>query len=166
MFVSFMKISACWLLHRLIKFNKICWERRPAKPQPSLRTSFCRRDLTNTQPHLNVSFLLRKVENVTTISKSQSLTSVSIRDCTLRVPNDTTALFLVRVIVKAIFIQKRGGKRKKKEGGGWVQGGRGAWVLRRVGPYTNNTRSTWMFFSFSSPAKGQTKQTTPLTMWS
>jgi len=52
MFVSFMKILACWLLHRLIKFNKICWEKRPAKPRPNLRTSFCRRDLKNTQPHL------------------------------------------------------------------------------------------------------------------
>jgi len=52
MFVSFMKISACWLLHRLIKFNKICWEKRPAKPRPNLRTSFCRRDLKNTQPYL------------------------------------------------------------------------------------------------------------------
>ena len=35
----------------------------------------------------NMSFLLRKVEDVMTISKSQSLTSVSIKDCTLRVPN-------------------------------------------------------------------------------
>jgi len=52
-FVLFMKISACWLLHRLIKFNKICWEKRPAKPRPNLRTSFCRRDLKNTKPHLN-----------------------------------------------------------------------------------------------------------------
>jgi len=52
MFVSFMKISACWLLHRLFKFNKICWENRPAKPRPNLWTSFCRRDLKNTQPHL------------------------------------------------------------------------------------------------------------------
>jgi len=41
---------------------------------------------------------------VTTISKSQSLTSVSIKDCTLRVPNETTTLFLLRVIIKAIFI--------------------------------------------------------------
>jgi len=41
----------------------------------------------------NMSFLLRKVEDVTTISKSQSLTSVSIKDCTLRVPNKTTTLF-------------------------------------------------------------------------
>ena len=41
-----------------------------------------------------VSFLFRKVEDVTTISKSQSLTSVSIKDCTLRVPNKTTTLFL------------------------------------------------------------------------
>ena len=53
MFVSFMKSSACWLLHRLIK---ICWEKRPAKPRPNQRTSFCRRDLKNTQPHLNNSF--------------------------------------------------------------------------------------------------------------
>jgi len=52
----------------------------------------------------NLSFLLRKVEDVTTISKSQSLTSVSIKDCTLRVPNETTTLFLLRVIIKAIFI--------------------------------------------------------------
>ena len=42
----------------------------------------------------NMSFLFRKVEDVTTISKSQSLTSVSIKDCTLRVPNKTTILFL------------------------------------------------------------------------
>jgi len=53
MFVSFMKISACWLLHCSIKFNKICWEKRPVKPRPNLRTSFCRRDLKNTQPHIN-----------------------------------------------------------------------------------------------------------------
>ena len=52
----------------------------------------------------NMSFLLRKGEDVTTISKSQSLTSVSIKDCTLRVPNETITLFLVRVIIKAIFI--------------------------------------------------------------
>jgi len=51
-----MKISACWLLHRLIKFNKICWEKRPAKPRPNLRTSFCRCDLKNAQPHLNLSW--------------------------------------------------------------------------------------------------------------
>ena len=40
-----------------------------------------------------MSFLLRKVEDVTTISKPQSLTLVRIKDCTLRVPNKTTALF-------------------------------------------------------------------------
>jgi len=40
-----------------------------------------------------MSFLFRKVEDVTTISKSQSLTSVSIKDCTWRVPNNTTTLF-------------------------------------------------------------------------
>jgi len=44
----------------------------------------------------NMSFLERKVEDVTTISKSQSLTSVSIKDCILRVPNETTTLFLLR----------------------------------------------------------------------
>jgi len=38
----------------------------------------------------NMSFLLRKVENVRTISKPQSLTSVRIKDCTLKVPNKTT----------------------------------------------------------------------------
>jgi len=43
----------------------------------------------------NMSFLFRKVEDVMTMSKSQSLTLVSIKDCTLRVPNKTTALFLV-----------------------------------------------------------------------
>ena len=55
----------------------------------------------------NVSFLLRKVEDVTTISKSQSLISVSIKDCTLRVPNESNTLFLLRVIIKASFIQRR-----------------------------------------------------------
>ena len=40
------------------------------------------------------SFLLRKVADVTTISKPQSLTSVRVKDCTLRVPNKTTRLFL------------------------------------------------------------------------
>ena len=41
-----------------------------------------------------MSFLFKKVEDVTTISKPQSLTSVRIKDCTLRVPNKTTTLFL------------------------------------------------------------------------
>jgi len=41
-----------------------------------------------------MSFLLRKVKDVKTISKPQSLTSVRIKDCTLRVPNKTTTLFL------------------------------------------------------------------------
>ena len=35
-----------------------------------------------------------------------------------------------------------GAKEKKEEGGEWVQGVGGAWVLRRVGPHTNNARST------------------------
>jgi len=52
----------------------------------------------------NMSFLLRKVADMTTISKSQSLTSVSIKEFTLRVPNETTTLFLLRIIIKAIFI--------------------------------------------------------------
>ena len=38
--------------------------------------------------------------------------------------------------------KKKEQKKKKKEGGRWVYGGRGAWVLRRVGPHTNNARST------------------------
>jgi hypothetical protein len=42
----------------------------------------------------NMSFLLRKVEDVTTISKPQSLTLVRINDCNLRVPYKTTTLFL------------------------------------------------------------------------
>jgi len=39
---------------------------------------------------------------------------------------------------------KVGGRAKERnqEGGGWVLGVRGAWVLRRVGPHTNNARST------------------------
>ena len=41
-----------------------------------------------------VSFPLRKVEGVTTISKFQSLTSARIIDYTLRVPNKTNALSL------------------------------------------------------------------------
>jgi len=43
---------------------------------------------------VNMSFLFGKVEDVTTISKSHTLTSVSIKDCTLRVPNKTNTLFL------------------------------------------------------------------------
>ena len=42
----------------------------------------------------DVSFLLRKVEGVTTISKLQSLTSVRIIDYTLRVPNKSNTLSL------------------------------------------------------------------------
>jgi len=60
MFVSSMKFSACWLLHRWIIFNKICWEKRPAKTRPNLRTSFCRCDLKNTQPHLKYIVVLEK----------------------------------------------------------------------------------------------------------
>jgi len=42
----------------------------------------------------NVSFLVGKVEDVTTISKPQLLSSVRITGCTLRVTNKTTTLFL------------------------------------------------------------------------
>ena len=47
-----------------------------------------------------MSFYFRKVEDVMTISKSQSLTLVSIKDCTLRVPNKTTTLFLYEQLLK------------------------------------------------------------------
>jgi len=49
---------------------------------------------TNCLFSFNMSFLLRKVEDVTTISKPHSPTLVRINDCTLRVPNKTTTLFL------------------------------------------------------------------------
>ena len=42
----------------------------------------------------NTSFLVRKVEDVTTISKLQSLTLVRIIDCILRALKKTTTLFL------------------------------------------------------------------------
>jgi len=41
----------------------------------------------------NMFFLLRKVVDVTTISRLQSLTSVKIVDCTLRVPEKTATIF-------------------------------------------------------------------------
>ena len=50
-----------------------------------------------------MSFLFRKVEDVTTIIKSQSLTSVSIKDCTLRVPNRNYYIISLLAIIKAIF---------------------------------------------------------------
>ena len=37
--------------------------------------------------------------------------------------------------------EKGGRKKKKKREGDGFKGGRGAWVLRRVGPHTNNARS-------------------------
>jgi len=52
---------------------------------------------TQTQAHTktkNTKKKEEKKEDVTTISKPQSLTSVRIKDCTLRVPNKTTTLFL------------------------------------------------------------------------
>jgi len=45
--------------------------------------------------------------------------------------------------------ERKGGKKKKentrekkREGDGFTGGGRGAWVLRRAGPRTNNAIST------------------------
>ena len=61
---------------------------------------------TNCLFLLNMSFLLRKVEEVTTISQSQSLTSARIKACTLRAPNKTTVLFFDGQFKKAIFIEQ------------------------------------------------------------
>ena len=44
----------------LDQIQKKCWEKRPAKPRQNLQTSFCRRDLKNTQPHLKVSQFLSR----------------------------------------------------------------------------------------------------------
>jgi len=68
-----------------------------------------------------MSFLLRKVEDVTTISKSQSLTLVSIKDCTLRVPNKYYYMISLWAITKAIFTsqgweEKRGMQGPLKRG--------------------------------------------------
>ena len=43
--------------------------------------------------NISVFQVLKKVEDVTTIIKPQSLTSVRIKDCTLRVPNKTITFF-------------------------------------------------------------------------
>ena len=48
----------------------------------------------NCHISLKWSILLQKVEDVMTISKLQSLTSLRLIDCTLRVPNKTSTLFL------------------------------------------------------------------------
>ena len=53
-------VETCWFLQK-VDFNEICWEKRPVKPRPNLRTSFCRRDLKNTQPHLKLWFLSGKI---------------------------------------------------------------------------------------------------------
>jgi len=44
--------------------------------------------------------------------------------------------------------KKKDEKKKGKKGGRWVYGGRGAWVLTRAGPHTNNARSTLTFSVF------------------
>jgi len=59
---------------------------------------------TNCFFSFNKSFLLRKVEDVATISKPQSLTSVRLTDCNLRVPNKTTEA-LHQSVVLFCFLQ-------------------------------------------------------------
>jgi len=49
---------------------------------------------THTHTHTKNTKKEGKKENVTTISKPQSLTSVRIKDCTLRGLKKTTTLFL------------------------------------------------------------------------
>ena len=49
---------------------------------------------THTHAHTKTKNKQTNKEDVTTISKPQSLTSVRIKDCTLRVPNKTITLFL------------------------------------------------------------------------
>ena len=58
------------------------------------------------------------------------------------------------------------GKRRKKERErGMGLGGRGAWVLRRAGPHSNNARLTCMVFSFDHLQKEkQRKQRHPLKL--
>jgi len=50
--------------------------------------------------------------------------------------------------------RKGGGRKRKKgkkeEGGRWVEGVRGAWVLRRVRPHTNNARWFQFFITCNS----------------
>jgi len=53
-----------------------------------------------------------------------------------------------------------GGGKKEREGNCF----RGASGLKRVGPHPNNARSARLFAIFSSTAKGQTTQTSPLAM--
>jgi len=52
-----------------------------------------------------MSFLFRKVEDVTTISKSQSLTSVSIKH--LESSKQNYYIISLRAIIKAIFTESR-----------------------------------------------------------
>jgi len=49
-------------------------------------------------------------------------------------------------------------EKNKKEGRGLVSGGRGAWALRRVGPHTNNARSTCMFSVFNHLQKDKQRK--------
>ena len=71
------------------------------------------RSWTNWLFPFNMSFLLRKIEDVTTISKPQSLTSVRIKDCTLRVK---TKLYIISfwAIIKAIFTSQEHTSSKQK----------------------------------------------------
>ena len=63
-------------------------------------------------------------------------------------------------------MREKGGEKKKERGRGMgSEGQRSVGTttrLRRAGPHTNNARSTFIYFCFSSSAKGQTTQTTPL----
>jgi len=56
-----------------------------------------------------------------------------------------TAIFFLNLLMYFGFVEQKG---KKERWGGRDQGGRGVWVLRRVGPHTNNARSTWIFSVF------------------
>ena len=62
-----------------------------------------------------------------TISKSQSLTSVSIKECTLRVPNETTTLFLLREKIKAICIHLYLHAKKCSRRNGMLRARGGVW---------------------------------------
>ena len=100
--------NICW--NACILSAKKCTCTRACAPMQHCRSFFAMKAIANLSWVLllsfNMSFLFRKIEDVTTISTSQSLTSKSIKDCTLRVPNKTTTLILVWAIIKAIFIHE------------------------------------------------------------
>jgi len=61
---------------------------------PNTHTHTYRNTYTHAHTKKNTQKKEETKEDVTTIRKPQSLTSVRIKDCTLRVPNKTTTLFL------------------------------------------------------------------------